>query len=230
MLNTDQEQAFLEYLRQFVTDAKWQRFNEVLQNRTKHLTLVIEDIYQPQNASAVIRTAECLGIQELHIIEDKQLYVLNKDIVVGSSQWVRMRKHKKSENNTALCYARLREEGYKIYATTPHKDQFTPDNIPLQDKMAIVFGNEADGLSEYAMKNADGFLCIPMYGFTESYNISVAASIAAHRVIQRLHESDVNWKLSKKDHDEILLQWMKKSIRTFDLLRSEFFTKHGGKN
>lgn len=220
---------FVEYLSQFITEKRMQRFEEVLRNRTRHLTIVLEDIYQAQNASAVVRTCECLGIQYVHIIEQNNVYTLNKDVVVGASKWIRVHKHKKNENNTRTCYERLRAQGYRIFATTPNKNGYTPEDLPIDQKVAIVLGNEAEGLTNTAITEADGCIQIPMYGFTESYNISVAASIIAYQLVQRLHQSSVQWQLDEEEKNEIRLRWMKKVIKRVDLLETEFYTKRGGK-
>jgi len=234
---------YIEFLSQFITSDRLQRFEEVLSNRTRHITMVIEDIYQPQNASAVVRTSECLGLQDIHIIEkdihiieQNNVYELNKDVVVGASKWIRMHKHKKNPNNTRTCYERLRAAGYKIYATTPNINGYTPDTLPLDEKVAIVLGNEGEGLSATAIEEADGCIQIPMYGFTESYNISVAASIIAYELVQRLHASEIEWQLNEiewqlneDEKNEIRLRWMKKVLRRVELFESEFYTRRGGK-
>lgn len=220
---------YIEFLSQFITSDRLQRFEEVLSNRTRHITMVIEDIYQPQNASAVVRTSECLGLQDIHIIEQNNVYELNKDVVVGASKWIRMHKHKKNPNNTRTCYERLRAAGYKIYATTPNINGYTPDTLPLDEKVAIVLGNEGEGLSATAIEEADGCIQIPMYGFTESYNISVAASIIAYELVQRLRASEIEWQLNEDEKNEIRLRWMKKVLRRVELFESEFYTRRRGK-
>lgn len=219
----------MNFLRQFVREERLQRFEEILKDRTSYITLVIEDVYQPQNASAVMRTCECLGIQNLHIIEQNNKYVLNKDVVVGASKWVRVLKHRKNSNNTQTCYQRLREEGYRIIATTPNDNGHTPETLPLDQKIAIVLGTEGDGLSETAKKEADGFLQIPMYGFTESYNISVAAAIISYQLIHRLRNEKMDWRLNEDEKNEVMIRWMKNELKRSDLIESEFYTRHGGK-
>jgi len=220
---------FLTYLSQFVSENKLQRMDEVLNYRTHHITGVMENIFQSQNASAVIRTAECFGIQELHIIDNEQTFHLNPDVVVGSMKWIKLNKYRKrNENNTITCFNQLKKNGYRIVCTSPHKDDCEINELDINKKTALVFGNEGAGLSETAIQHADAFVKIPMFGFTESFNISVSAAICFHNVITRLHASEINWNLSEEEKIQIKIQWMKKVLKRFDLYVSEFFTKHGG--
>ncbi len=223
------QKELARFLSQFISEHKLSRFEEVLQYRTRYLTVVLEDIFQPQNASAVLRTNECLGIQDTHIIEDKNRYALNPDVVVGSSKWIRLYKYRKAENNTLDCLQKLKAQGYRIVATSPHRDNYTPDTLPLDQKTALLFGTEGDGLSDTALAQADAFVKIPMFGFTESYNISVSAAIVLSTLVRRMHEGNYAWQLHEEEQDELRLQWMKKVVKRYDLLEAEFYTKHSGK-
>ncbi len=222
-MNKEEKQAFLEYLMQFITERRKQLFYEVMNYRTRHITIVLEDIYQSQNASAVLRTAEIYGIQDIHIIENRNQYKINRDVVLGSSKWINLYKYNTFENNTLACFENLREKGYKIYATTPHRDDVNLYDLNLNDKIALVFGSELPGLSKTAMENADGFVKIPMYGFTESFNISVSAAIFLSHLVERLHKMDINWQLSEDERLNILVQWAKNSVRKPELLEREFY-------
>ena len=228
-MNAYSQEEFLNYISNFISGNKLRRFEEVLKNRTFYLTAVLEDIYQPQNASAVIRSCELLGIQHIHIIEKENEYTLNPDVVVGSNKWLRLFKHKKNENNTLTCFSRLRAKGYKIVATTPNREGYTPETLPLDQKTAILFGTEKDGLSSDAIENADMYLKIPSYGFTESYNISNSAAIILYTLKQRLIAENHNWQLSREEQNEIKLQWMKNVVKRIDLYETEFCTNVGGK-
>ncbi|MBX9852441.1 MAG: RNA methyltransferase [Cytophagaceae bacterium] len=219
--------TLIEYLSQFITENKRQLIDKVLESRTRHLTIVVEDIYQPHNASAVVRTCDCFGIQDLHIIENRNKYTVNPDVTLGSSKWVDIIKYSHSNsNNTELCLRDLKAKGYKILATSPHKNDVDIEELPLHDKMALIFGNEKDGLSEDVMKMADGFVKIPMYGFTESLNISVSAAICIHEIISRLRNSDVDWRLSLQEKEDIKLGWIKTIIKNADLLEQEYYNRN----
>lgn len=215
----------LDYLSGFITKSRKKNIEEVLSFRTRYLSVVLEDIYQPHNASAVIRTCDCFGIQDVHIIENENEYTLNPKVVMGASKWVDMHKYSGEKNNSASVLKQLKEKGYKIAATSPHAEQFTPSNIPLDNKLALVFGTEMHGISEEVKQEADYFVKIPMFGFTESFNISVSASLCLSRLVERLHLSDCEWKLSKQESLSLKLDWVTKSLKNGDLLKEDFLRK-----
>lgn len=222
------DKDLLKYLLEFVSENKRNKFNLVLAQRTRHLTVVLEDIYQPQNASAVVRSCECFGIQDLHIIENDNKYKLNPDVAMGSAKWVDLfRYNKKGENNTLSCISGLKQRGYKIWATSPHKEGINLDELPLDHKVALLFGRETDGLSEDALSMADGFVSIPMAGFTESLNISVCAAIFLHHLTLKLRTLPVHWQLTEAEDEELRYRWVRKVITRVDLLEQEYYKKKG---
>ncbi len=212
----------LSHLMEFLTDNRRALFEKNIENRTKHITVVLEDIYQPHNASAVLRSCDLTGIQDVHIIENKNTYNPNPEVAMGAYKWVSMIKYNAEENNTLVAYQKLREQGYTIVATTPHQDDFSLDTMPLDNKMAIVLGTELNGLTDVAISNADTYLRIPMYGFTESYNISVSAALILYHLSDKLRKSDINWRLSEEEKTDILLEWTKNTIKKSDLMEKEF--------
>lgn len=216
------KQRFFEFLSTYVSEHKLNRYNEVLSYRTRHMTVVLEDIYQSQNASAVLRSAECFGVQDIHIVENYNRYELNPDVAMGSPKWLTMHKYKKSENSTALCFNALREKGYRIVATSPHAKGYTMYNFPIEEKFALVFGTELKGLSPYAMEQADEYVAIPLFGFTESFNISVTAALFLHEFKTRMHQSAINWHLTDEEKLDLSIEWAKKSIKRVDLLEKYF--------
>ncbi|MCB0402212.1 MAG: RNA methyltransferase [Flavobacteriales bacterium] len=218
---TKQEQL-LDHLLPFVTENKRGLFERIIAERTRHVTVVLEDIFQPHNASAVLRSCDVFGIQDVHIIENNYAYNVNPKVVMGASKWIDLHKYNKLENNTVDCINTLKNQGFKVYATTPHTDDCLVSSLPLNDKVALMFGTEQYGLSEVAMEHADGFVKIPMYGFTESLNISVSAAISLYEISKRLKESDINWQLSPQERTEILLKWCRKVVKSADLIEKEF--------
>jgi tRNA (guanosine-2'-O-)-methyltransferase len=215
----------LTYLSGFVTEERNKRFEEVLQNRTRHITVALEDIYQSHNASAVLRSCDCFGIQDVHIIENKNKYTINPDVALGSYKWLTLHKYNKEENNTIACINDLKEQGYKIAVTSPHKDSYTIETLPLNQKVALFFGTEMQGMSAELEKNAELFVKIPMLGFTESFNISVAAALCMYTLSSRLRKENINWHLTENDNKEILLQWYRNTIPKAELLEKEFLKK-----
>jgi tRNA (guanosine-2'-O-)-methyltransferase len=216
----------IKFLKQFVTDNRLEIFDKVLENRTRYITVVVEDIYQSQNASAVLRTSDCFGLQDIHIIENKNKYEVNPDVTLGSSKWLNLIRHNKTENNTLQSIKKLKESGYRIVATSPHKEDVDLENFDLRKgKMALFFGNEVIGLSELMIENADEYLKIPMYGFTESFNISVSAAIILHHLTSKLRNSNINWQLTDSEKEELKLSWLKKTIKSSSLLVNDFLSK-----
>jgi tRNA (guanosine-2'-O-)-methyltransferase len=229
--NAARDAAMLSFLGQFITDERRQRFEEVLDYRTRHITVVLEDIFQPHNASAVLRTCDLRGIQDIHIVENTNHYDVNPDVVLGSTKWLNLNYYEDKEFNTPTAFEQLRAKGYKIVATCPHRDDFTPDTLPLDQPIALVFGTEKLGLSDYAVENADMHVRIPMYGFTESYNISVSAALLLYSLTNRLHAStDIDWHLTEEERNALRLVWTRRSLsrirqyeRKFKELHPEFY-------
>lgn len=219
-------QELIAYMEGFVSQRRAELFDEIVDRRTRYLTVVLEDIYQSQNASAVLRTSDCFGIQDVHIIENCNEYNINPDVALGSDKWLDMHKYNSLESNTLEAYARLREKGYRIVATTPHSKDVMLDDFDLsKGKSAFVFGTELKGLSEEAIAEADEYIKIPMYGFTESFNISVSAAIILSHLTTRLYKSEIKWQLSEVEKMELKLQWLRKSIKSSAQLERQFLSR-----
>ncbi|WP_457611009.1 TrmH family RNA methyltransferase [Lutibacter sp.] len=216
----------IEYLEQFVTDKRKVLFKKVLNDRTRHFTVAIEDIYQPHNASAVVRSCEIFGIQDVHVIENKYKFYASNQVAKGAQKWLDFKLYKKKDiNNTLECINNLREKGYKIIATTPHNDSCVLQEYDITKKSAFFFGVEKEGLSKDVMENADGFLKIPMVGFTESLNISVAAAIILQNMHEKLKASNVQWQLSELEKSELYLEWLEKSIKSIKKIKEHYYSK-----
>lgn len=216
------EEGLYTYLASFISENKRGLFEQIIKERTRHITVVVEDIFQPHNASAVLRSCDCFGVQDVHIIENYNEYNVNPDVALGASKWLNIHKYNTLKNNTADCFEQLKSMGYKVFATSPHKGGFTPDDIPIDQPVALAFGTEKEGLSDIALSNADGYLQIPMYGFTESFNISVSAALVLYRIMTRLRASDHAWKLSEKEIMEVKLDWVRKVLKRADLLEADY--------
>ncbi|MEI7663307.1 MAG: RNA methyltransferase [Bacteroidota bacterium] len=225
-LTTEITKELIEYIKGCITEERYKKFRSAIGLRTRHLTLALEDIFQPHNASAVLRSCECFGLQDVHIIENRNKYEVNQDVALGSSKWLNMVSYSGSENNTRSCLENLRRQGYRLVATTPHKDDFTPETLPLDQKTALIFGTELAGLTPLAIEMADDFIKIPMVGFTESLNISVSAAIFVQTLTTRLRASTIPWQLSDSEQSEIMLTWLRNSIKRSDILIRNFMKTH----
>jgi tRNA (guanosine-2'-O-)-methyltransferase len=217
------EKMITDHFSQYITDHKKQFIEKVLNERTRHITLVLEDIYQSQNASAVVRTCECLGMQDIHIIEDDSQYSVNKRVLKGANKWIDLYRYKmRGFNNTEICFRKLQEEGYRILVTDPSPDGISINDIPVDKKLAIVMGNELKGTSDYALAHAHQKIFIPMHGFTESFNISVSAAICLNTLFTKLRSSTISWQLSGEEKETLRLKWFRKVVRRSELIEQEF--------
>ncbi len=214
----------MDYLAGFLTEHKLERFEEVISNRTRHVTVVLEDIFQPHNASAVTRSCDCFGIQDLHVIENRNRYTVNPGVTVGSSKWVTLNRYnKQDENNTIDSINSLKEKGYRIVATTPHRDDVMLPELPIDQPFALIFGTEETGLTETALEMSDEFMRIPQVGFTESYNISVSVSLCLYDIMSRVWKSDLDWHLSDAEKRDIKITWMRKVLARHKGLEDRFW-------
>ena len=234
--------ALIDHLSGFVTKNRLELFQQVIAERTRYITVLLEDIYQSQNASAVLRTCDCLGIQDAHIVEESNEYEVNPDISLGSNQWLNVHYYDKSGENSGKAHNRkpskkggknilyavetLRERGYRIVATSPNLKGSTPETFNLEKgKAVIMFGTELNGLTERALRLADEFIRVPMVGFTESFNISVSAAVILYSIRKRLEESSIAWRISEEEKGSILLDWLRNSIRMSAEIERKFRTE-----
>jgi tRNA (guanosine-2'-O-)-methyltransferase len=207
------KEKLIRQLAQFVTERRLEIINQVLTRRTRYLTVVLEDIFQSHNASAVLRSCDCFGIQDVHIIENRNAYRVNPDVALGSYKWLSLYKYNKEQNNTAIALEKLKKQGYRIIATTPHQKDCTIEDFNLEKgKSALVFGTELGGLTGVVDAMADEYLSIPMVGFTQSLNISVTAAILLYQLTSRLRNSEINWRLTESEILSLKLQWLKNSV------------------
>lgn len=220
---SDREQQVLQHLSQFVSDHKKELVEKVLNMRTRKITVVLEDIFQSQNASAVIRTCECMGIQDVHIVENITKYSTNPRVLKGSNKWIDIKHYaSRAVNNTVAVYKELKEQGYKMMVTDPGDKGVPIDAVGLDNKIALVFGNELRGISREALALCDERVRIPMYGFTESFNISVSVAICLNTLVAKLHANGSFTGLQDEEKDFLKLKWYRKIVRKSDLIEREF--------
>lgn len=215
-----------EYLLSFVTENKQRILASRLPERTRYLTVVLEDIYEPHNASAVLRSADCFGLQDVHIIENTNFYRVNPKVVKGAAKWVHIHQYREDHDNTAHCINELKAKGYKIVATSPSAESISLQELPVDEPLALMFGTEKLGLSSNAFELADHHMYIPMYGFTESLNISVSAAICLQHLAERIRRENVNWQLSKEESDALYDEWIRLCLKDPEGLERRFLEEH----
>lgn len=221
MSNNDKK-LLVEYLSSFVSAQKWQKMQEVVSQRTNHITVVLENLYQDFNASAAFRSIECFGLQEVHLVETEAIRSVKPSISKGSEQWLTINAYRGNEAAQS-CFARLKEQGYTLVATMPHKKSCSLYDLPLDNKTALVFGTEKSGVSPYIEKHVDSYITIPMYGFTQSFNVAASVAISLSDTTKRLRASSIDWQLSQEEHLDILYGWLKQTIRHAHLLEKRFY-------
>lgn len=209
-----QDQKLLEYLETFLTENRTERFNSILPQRTKHFTVATEDVYQLHNTSAVMRTCDVFGIQELHIVEEVNSKSIDREIAMGAQKWVDLHRY----HSITDCIENVKSKGYQIVATTPHIDDCELIDFDVTKKSCFFFGRETEGLSQQVLDQADCFLKIPMVGFTESLNISVSAAIILQHVTAKLRKSDIKWQLTEEELLDKRFDWIKKTIKNYDAI------------
>lgn len=208
----------LDYLQSFITDERKQRFLDIIKNRSNHFTVVCEDVYQLHNTSAVMRTCDVFGVQQLHVVEQRWGKRIDTEIAMGAQKWVDIHRHQQIED----ALAAVKAQGYRVVATTPHAPEHSLADFDITKPAAFFFGTERSGLSDVVMEQADELLTIPMYGFTESLNISVSAAILLQQVASRLRSSEIPWQLTQEEQFELLLQWTRSSIKDIERIEAVF--------
>lgn len=209
---------YLSYLEGFITENRRDSFLRILAQRSRHFVVAIEDVYQLHNTSAVLRTCEVFGVQELHVVEEKYGKKIDKEIALGAQKWVDVDRY----NTTTECINNLKNRGYKIIATSPHAEAADLDDFDITERAAIFFGTEKKGLTQEVLDQADGFIKIPMLGFTESLNISSSAAIIIQNISQRLRKSNINWQLTEEELLEKRIDWTRKSIKDIDFITQRY--------
>ena len=203
-LSLAQRVQLYESASQLFSPHKRQLFDKLVLNRTRHICVVLEDIFQPHNASAVLRSCDCFGVQDVHVVENHNKYAPNSDVTMGSDKWVDFYKHP----DILQTYDQLRQKGYRIIATLPHENDTLITQLDISQPTALVFGTELTGLSQEAIDHADGYVKVPMYGFTESFNISVCAALSLFYLTERMRANpSIHWQLSPLEQITLKLYW-----------------------
>ncbi len=203
----------LEYMTEFLTEERKEVLRRTLAQRTHYMRIMTENMFHPQNASAIMRHCEAFGIQQIHTVEDRCKFDPSVNIVRGTQKWVDVEHH----DTTAEALKALKSEGYRIIATTPHRCSSTPETFDVtKGKFALVFGTEHAGISEEVIEAADEFLMIPMCGMVESLNVSASAAILIYMLSQRIREQVDGWQLSEQEQLRLLTRWTMSSVRDYE--------------
>lgn len=211
------------YLESFLTERRRNKNHQILQHRTNHFCVAIEDVFQLHNTSAVMRSCDIFGIQNLHVIEERNSRTIDREIAMGAQKWVDIHRY----HSTKEAITNIRNKGYQIVATTPHgTNPISLDNFDVTKKSAFIFGKEDKGLSDFVLENSDVQLHIPMFGFTESLNISVSASIILQHVVSKLHQSETSWKLTTQEVLQKRYDWVCKVLKSHKKITARYLEEY----
>lgn len=198
------------YLQEFLTQERIDVLAGTLAQRTRYMTILTENTFHPQNASALVRHCEAFGLQDLHTVETVCKFNPNVNIVRGTDKWVDIIRH---QDTTEALFS-LKSAGYRIVATTPHHKSCTPETFDVTSgPFCLVFGTEHAGVSDEILQSADEYLQIPMCGMVESLNVSASAAILIYMLSQRVRLSDVLWQIDEPSQAEVLFRWTLSSVR-----------------
>lgn len=222
--NLIMQQELITYLSDFITEERNRKLKEVLQHRTRYITVVLEDLYQTQNISAVMRTCECYGVQDVHIIEKENDFQIHSAISMGANKWLNLYNYKNNNDNIRECIKNLKNKGYQIIATVPSEQSISIHELALDTPMAFCFGTELTGLSNEIVAMADQCVRIPMYGFTESFNISNSVAIILSYFIEKIKKENINWTLSEEEKETLHFEWLRKSVKESSLIIDKYLT------
>ncbi|MBR5820592.1 MAG: RNA methyltransferase [Alistipes sp.] len=202
--------ARIDYLSTFMTEERFSLFRQTLSMRTNYMTILAENTFHPHNAAALMRHCEAFGVQRMHTIETRCTFDPSQNISRGSDRWLNLVRH----TSTSEALSALKAEGYRLVATTPHRESCTPETFDVgKGKFALIFGTEHAGISDEAMAAADEYLRIPMCGMVESLNVSASAAILIYQLTQRIRAQVQEWPLSEEEQVRLLYDWTHLSVK-----------------
>ena len=220
----------VQYLKAFVANERRELFEEKIQQRTKHITVVLENVFQGRNISASIRSADSFGIQDVHIIENNNIFNDDSEVSMGAEKWITITRYNQKKHNSIEAIKKLKSEGYQIIATTPHNTDCDLFDVDVsRQKVALIFGAEVKGCSEQTLALADKKMKIPMYGFTESFNLSVSVSLCLQHLTYKLRKADFDWRMTEDEQDKAMLQWLRNSIKASAKIEDEYLKQYSNK-
>lgn len=220
------KQYIIQRLEEYVTPNKVQLIDWVLAQRTRYLTVVLEDFYHSHNASAVMRTCDCFGLQDVYVTQNLHDYNVNPNVVRGASKWLNLNMFDREDQSTQKCFELLKSKNYRLVGTTPDRDSASIKELDISQPVAFVFGTEKQGMSEYAKQHVDDLVHIPMYGFTESFNVSVSAALILNELVSRIKEEGISWQLTDEEKEDLKFEWYQNIVKRSDLHIKNFILEH----
>ena len=218
MIPKNRLQETFDYLKQFLTDERLSKIEHFSQESSDFVLPVMEDVYQFRNAAAIVRSVEACGFHHVVALEEENVFNPNLKVTKGAETWVKVEKM----SNNLDSLKEIKNRGYKILAVSPENNATMLPDYKVKEPIALVFGTELEGVSDEILDFADETLAIPMFGFTKSFNVSVAAAICMYELKQKLMKSGIDYKLSEEKLLEMKIRWTVNSIRSGEELLERF--------
>ena len=218
MIPKDKLQETFDFLKQFLTDERLSKIEHFSKESSDFVLPVMEDVYQFRNAAAIVRSVEACAFHHVVALEEENVFNPNLKVTKGAETWVQVEKMP----NNLDSLKEIKNRGYKILAVSPEKNATMLPDYEIKEPIALVFGPELEGVSDEVLDFADETLAIPMYGFTKSFNVSVAAAICMYELKQKLMKSGIDYKLSEEKLLEMKIRWTVNSIRSGEELLERF--------
>lgn len=175
---TEQKWPETDVLEQLVSERRQRKIDSVLHNRVVSITTVFEDLYDPHNVSAGLRTCDAYGLADAHVITDQHAYQLHGDVAASAEQWLNVHRY----NSTSACVEKLRADGFQIWVSDLAATR-TLAELPVDGEIALVVGSEKDGITQQMRDAADQLYVLPMHGMVQSFNVSVALAISLQTIV-----------------------------------------------
>jgi len=218
MIPKDRLQETFDYLKQFLTDERLSKIEHFSKESSDFVLPVMEDVYQFRNAAAIVRSVEACGFHHVVALEEENVFNPNLKVTKGAETWVQVEKMP----NNLDSLKEIKNRGYKVLAVSPEKNAVMLPDYEIKEPIALVFGTELEGVSDEILDFADETLAIPMFGFTKSFNVSVAAAICMYELKQKLMKSEINYKLSDEKLLDLKIRWAKNSIKSSEQILERF--------
>ncbi len=213
-----ENQEIFNYLKQFLTEERLQKIEKLSAESSDFVLPVMEDVYQFRNAAAIIRSVEACGFHKVVAMEARNVFDPNLTVTKGAENWVEVEKMA----HTLESLQEIRTRGYKLVAVSPEKNAKMLPDFQIKESVALIFGTEWKGVSDNFLNFCDETLAIPMYGFTQSFNVSVAAAICCYDLKQKLEKSGIHHQLSEEKRLELMIKWAVNSIPSGELILEKF--------
>lgn len=217
----DLEETF-EYLKQFLTEERLRKIDEFSIESSDYVLPVLEDVYQFRNAAAIVRSAEACAFHKVVALQEENNFEPNLRVTKGADTWVEVEKFPRNIESLQ----KIKDKGYKIVAVSLENNATMLPDYEITEPVALVFGTEKEGVTQEILDFADETLAIPMYGFTRSFNVSVAASICMYDLKQKLLNSNIDYKLNEEKLLRMKIRWAVNSIRSGHEIYSQYLKQN----